>query len=99
MTQPLLDFDPCERKHGGDRESKAAFKRVDTDTDMAMILEIIRRSRSGVTLDDVSAAIGRPPNAISGRFTSLKASGQIVATGETRPTRSGASAKIYRAAQ
>lgn len=94
-TQPLLDFDPCARKHGGDRESKAAFKRVDTAGDRRLVLDTIRSFRSGATLDQVSQALGRTPNQVSGRITELKAMGLIVAPGATRPTRSGASAKIY----
>lgn len=94
MTQPLLDFDVCARKHGGAATSADANRRVDKHTDRRLVLDCLHIKPR--TLDECAEILACPPNAISGRFTELAASGLIIKTGERRPTRSGATAFVWK---
>jgi hypothetical protein len=49
----------------------------------------------GATLDELSLALDRPPNQISGRFTELRKRGAIIDTQQTRPTRTKSPARVY----
>lgn len=78
--------DVCRRKHGGNAHSAAAFARVQpTQLNMA---ERIRAyiggcGPAGATLKEVAAQFGKQLNQISGRFSQLKANGQIFDSGRT----------------
>jgi len=64
------------------------------------ILALIRGSAGvGVTLDEIAAATGKPANAFSGRVTELVASGHVIRTAMTRPTRFGGTAKVVVASE
>jgi hypothetical protein len=61
-----------------------------------LILQIVTGAGvRGVTLDEVSAATGKPPNQISGRFTDLERLGLIARSGERRKTRTGREAHVW----
>ncbi len=86
MTQPTL-FDPCENKHGGNAESEAAFERA-TKTAQVRREQILRllddRGTYGATAKEAAQCLGVELHALSGRFTELKASYQIVVTNQRR---------------
>lgn len=92
---PVID-DITANRHGGDLFSYAASQRVDKTADRAKVLRAIRLSRDGATCDEVADWMGRTPNQISGRFTELKAAGEIVRIGR-RKTKSGSFAGVYKA--
>lgn len=100
MTQTILfaeSADVCERKHGGVTESIAAFHAGDKGADREQVFEAVKASgERGLTLDELSAAWNRPPNALSARFCELREAGRIYKTVETRKTRSGVGARVYR---
>lgn len=61
-----------------------------------LILQIVTGAGvRGCTLDEVSAATGKPPNQISGRFTDLERLGLIGRSGERRKTRTGREAHVW----
>lgn len=97
--QPEL-WDVCAARHGGIATSVEANRQVDKLNDRAEVFRIVHRYGShGVTLDEVSALMGRMPNAISGRFGELAMQGLIYRTTGRRATRSGASAFVWRVAK
>lgn len=97
MTVQLSLLDHCARRHGGNPESDAAFGAGDKGHDRERVYEFIAaRGEYGATLDEVSAAFERPPNALSGRITDLHEAAKIYRKpGETRPTRTGANAAVW----
>jgi hypothetical protein len=61
-----------------------------------LILSLIRGAgERGVTCDEVSAATGRTPNQVSGRFTELARLRLIQRAGSRRKTRAGAEAHVW----
>jgi hypothetical protein len=86
MIRQTSLFDPCERKHGGNAESRAAWQRASRGVAGARadVLRVIREADGGATSKEVAAALGRGLNAISGRLTELAAAGAIRRTGERR---------------
>ncbi|TWU18024.1 hypothetical protein [Allorhodopirellula heiligendammensis] len=60
----------------------------------AVYLRVLATGHGGMTLDELSVAMDRPPNAISGRVTELVAAGRLIRTERKRPTRSGGSACV-----
>lgn len=98
MTEQLSILDVCARRHGGDPQSAEAFRRGNKAADRERVYAfIVARGAQGATLDEYSEATGRPPNALSGRFRELFEAKRIYKTLETRPTRTGSPAKVYRA--
>jgi hypothetical protein len=102
VTQPSLfplrpvEPDVCRRKHGGAATSVLADKRVQKAADREEILRLVRAAGTyGATLDELSLALDRPPNQISGRFTELRKRGAIIDTEQTRPTRTKSPARVY----
>lgn len=99
-AMPARNFDQrdiCANRHGGNPQSKAANCRVGyTKAEQRRhVLTFIQvRGALGATTDEVAAGMGKPPNAVSGRLTELKAAGLIVKCG-TRRTRSGCSAGVF----
>ncbi|MFO0773737.1 MAG: hypothetical protein U0172_03615 [Nitrospiraceae bacterium] len=100
--QPTLfdvPVDPCAGRHGGDRESGAAFQRGDRARQREAVFVaccvLHARSGQGVTLDEVSASLQVAPNRISGRISELVHDGVLVPTGARRRTRAGCAAKVY----
>ena len=88
--------DICRNRHGGVETSVEADKAVRKERDRELIYGYIKTARHyGQTLDELSVLLDRPPNALSGRITELKAQGKIVYTGRKRQTRSGCLARVY----
>ena len=88
--------DITQNKHGGDPESIAANKRVNKVLDRTVVLNLITDAGAqGLTLDEISERLDRPPNVISGRITELKERGLIAASDARRKTRTGSLAKVY----
>lgn len=82
---PLPDI--CKRKHGGNRNSRAANESVEPFK--ASIRERVRVyiggcGWRGATLPEIAAKFGRPFHAISGRISEAKADGEIFDSGRTR---------------
>lgn len=87
--------DICERKHGGNPESAAAFDATTTAMQREKVLKaIMAAGDAGLTVDELAAAWDTTPNAVSGRFTELKKENWIVKRG-TRKTRSGKAAGVW----
>ena len=97
MTQLDLLSDPCTRSLKNPY-SCAAYHHGHKATDRVIVLNLIREQGShGMTLDEVSQALNRPPNALSGRICELRDSDPpaIRKTEATRKTRTGARAQVY----
>lgn len=99
---PLFDYvDVCARRHRGSPESRAANldRRAHAAEQRARVHRaIIDAGAHGITADELAERWKVGPNAISGRFTELCASGVIVASGH-RLTRAGSRARVWREAQ
>lgn len=94
--KPRHILDVCAGRHGLADTSVEANKSVDKETDRLVILGWIKAARSyGMTLDELSIMLNRPPNAISGRLTELRIRNQIILSEARRPTRTGCSARVY----
>lgn len=88
--------DICFNRHGGAETSNLADKRVKKSRDRALIHGYVKASGSfGMTLDEMSIVLSRPCNCISGRFSELRKSGEIVPSGAHRKTRTGSWASVY----
>lgn len=89
--------DICRRRHGNNPESVQAHRHTHKEERYAQILEQLERHGSrGLTLDELSALIDKPPHRLSGRFTELRMAGKIIRTDQKRPTRTGCQASVYR---
>ena len=94
LSQPERDI--CARKHGGVDTSVAADKRVQKERDRNLVLGHIKAARDfGITLDEMCILLHRKPNEISGRFSELRMLEQITPTVRRRPTRTGATARVW----
>lgn len=92
---PASDADPCERRHGGNDNSREAFEACNAKVQRERVhAAIAAAGDAGLTVDELSARWEVPPNSISGRFSELKRAGRIAACGR-RPTRSGSTATAY----
>jgi len=83
--QPEPDI--CARKHKGSVASKEAFSKAKLNLPQSralMLAEIRKAGERGVTASEVAEKLGLQLNKISGRFSELKKSGEIYATGERR---------------
>lgn len=101
-------MDISRNRHGGNACSTAAHRRVrNTATDQRawVLRKAIAAGMNGVTVDELAKEATRitghevTPNRISGRVSELKADGQLVDTGRTRPTRTGSMAGVVVARQ
>jgi hypothetical protein len=64
--------DPSAKRHGGNTESVAAFKRVQVETDELHVLTLIVSAGDvGLTSAEIELAWGRAKNRFSGRISSL----------------------------
>ena len=92
--------DICINRHRRSDTSMLADKRVAKGKDREQVFAYIKEAGAyGHTLDEVSVLLDRPCNCISGRFSELKKAGRIVASAETRKTRTGSWAHVYVVAQ
>ena len=99
LCHPQPDADLCFNKHGGAETSMLAHARVQKSRDRALVYGYVKVSGSfGMTLDELSIVLDRPPNCLSGRFSELKRSGEIVASEKKRKTRTQSWARVYVAA-
>ena len=102
-TQPLMplcsprpDLDLCFNRHGGAGTSILAHARVNKSRDRALVYGYIKAAGAfGMTLDELSIMLDRPPNCLSGRFSELKRSGEIIASDTKRETRTQSWARVY----
>jgi hypothetical protein len=84
--------------HGGNAESQQAYLSVKEHTGALRILVvrfIYRQSLRGATCDEIERALMLSHQTVSARVTEAKARGEIVPSGERRPTRSGRKAAVY----
>jgi hypothetical protein len=89
MTQLAISFDPSARKHGGNENSRAAFKRVDVESDELYVLQLIAMSPNGMTSAEIEQA-WKPKNRFSGTFNNARISGgRFIATGSGQVARCG----------
>lgn len=92
--------DICAGRHQGNAESEAAFNDLlpTLTRQRHTVFKLIHQSGgAGLTVHEAAATLGKTPNAVSGRFTELKAAGLITKNGR-RPTPTGSSAGVYRVA-
>ena len=88
--------DPCERKHGGNGNSRRAWRQPGKDTLRQRVWEYVRgRGLEGATLHEACEVLDKPANSLSGRFTELVGHG-LLKTAETRPSPSGCPEAVYR---
>lgn len=85
--------------HGGNAESVAAHggraDRVRRKAECAAILAYARtKGRTGVTADELAAALSMPYQSTSGRCAELKVKCELVPVDERRLTRAGRSARV-----
>ncbi|HEY1066544.1 MAG TPA: hypothetical protein VGE52_10560 [Pirellulales bacterium] len=71
---------------------------VHAEADREEILNLIAGRLHGLTCDEYAELTGRPPNAVSGRFSELRDKGAIVDSGVRRKTRSNCTAKVWKLA-
>jgi hypothetical protein len=94
-----MSSDVCNRKHGGDPESVAAFNSLGEYRHLLrdQVLGVIANAGDiGATCEDVCEALKKEKFAVSGRISELRHNlGLIYATGELRKTESGRSQKVY----
>lgn len=84
-SAPLPDI--CRNKHGGADTSEEANARIHSrkENDRQRVLRLAEaRGSYGCTVHEVAAAFGVSENCVSGRLSELKASGQLVLSGEKR---------------
>ena len=99
LCSPRPDADLCFNRHGGVETSVLAHARVRKEHDRQLVYGYIKAAGAfGMTLDELSIMLDRPPNCLSGRFSELKRSGEIVASDKKRQTRTQSWARVYVAA-
>lgn len=94
----IKEPDICTSRHRGADTSIQADKKVRKTKDQELVYGYIYHAgRFGHTLDELSIMLHRNPNALSGRLTELRIKGRIYISDERRLTRSGVSARVYKA--
>lgn len=78
-TQPLLPFDVCARKHGGNEESRRANLRASKAESRQEVYEALL-THGDMTCKEIAAKLGKPMHKISGRLSELKALGSVEPT-------------------
>jgi hypothetical protein len=80
-----MSLDPCERKHRGNELSKAAHKKiVHTKAETYQRILNYVRATGGATGKEIAAGLGKQFNAVSGRFSELKAMNKLKDSGARR---------------
>lgn len=78
-------MDICERKHGGNEQSAAAFEALNLNNLQAEVLDAIQSAgQRGMTCHELADQWGVGVNQISGRFSELKAKGLAAVVGTRR---------------
>ena len=81
MNQTDL-FDICARRHKGNPESRAANKRVrKAEQRRKVLFAILESGTVGITCRELAEEWNVGMNTISGRFSELKADGDVVKVG------------------
>jgi hypothetical protein len=94
--RPRIDTMPVAAGTVDTSVEAAAAARESAAQNRRLILSLVTGAGlRGVTLDEVSAATGKPPNQISGRFTDLERLGLINRSGQRRKTRTGREAHVW----
>jgi hypothetical protein len=93
---PTQAGDICRRKHGGNRESEAAYRspgKREMSAKIATLYSLL--GLAGATPDEVAALLGLPDkNKTAPRISELKRDGILIPTNQTRKTRTGSTAKV-----
>ena len=78
--------DICQNKHGGVRESIAAYEAAlpTMAESRKQVLDAIRNARNGLTSKEYAELTQRQLNTVSGRFSELARDGWIERANETR---------------
>jgi len=83
-------------RHESDTSREAAARLTTADKNRNLILDRLReQGEYGITIDEMSAWLEVPPNAISGRFSELVEANKISKTPMRRNTRSDRAAVVY----
>lgn len=94
--RPRIDTDPVALGSVDTSREAAAVAQSSAAATRRLVLDLVRGSGArGVTCDEISAATGRSPNQVSGRFTELSRLGLICRSGQRRKTRAGADAHVW----
>lgn len=95
QTTYFETVDICQRSHGGNAESRAAYAQGNKEATRKKILEAITEAGAhGLTVDELAIRWNVGNQTLSGRFSELKVNNLIQKAG-TRPTRTGAMAGVY----
>lgn len=97
MEQLAINFDICERKHGGDGESSEAHASIigAKQRQWSRILDYVRsRGMDGATLEEIAIGLEMRMQSASARRSELLASGQLKKTDRVRKTTSGRAARV-----
>lgn len=89
--------DPCSRKHRGAPTSEAAHeaaKSVKRKQHAEILSALAVAGAYGRTCYELSQRLGMAYTSASARLSELKRSGEVVESGERRPTPSGCSAAV-----
>jgi hypothetical protein len=92
-----MSADITRNFHGGNRESTDAHRSIVATKEnlrRRVIAYVAGRGPDGATSDEVEAALGLPHQTVSARITEAKAGGELVKSGDRRPTRSGRNAAV-----
>ena len=81
MTKQTTFDDICGRKHGGNACSVDANKRAPKEIDRRRLIELLNEAVDGLTLKEACSAMGKTPNALSGRVSELKRDGLVCVNG------------------
>ena len=96
VERARIDTDPVALGSVYTSREAAAAVATTVPESRRLVLAIVRGAGlRGVTCDEVSAATGRPPNQVSGRFTELSRLGLIRRSGQRRKTRAGSEAHVW----
>lgn len=91
--------DITENYHGGNRESKAAFKRLKREVaekDMQFIERAaVRQGERGITCDEAERILGMKHQTCSARFSEMVKEKRLIRSDDVRPTRSGCPARVH----
>jgi len=98
---PLFDRytpdDPCAGKHRGNEQSEAAHETVrlvKREQHQRILSALAVAGPYGRTCEELSRWIHMAYTSVSARLSELKRSGEVLETGETRPTSSGCQAAV-----
>lgn len=92
-----MSADITRNFHGGNAESTEAHRSIVTSKATLrrrVIAYVAGLGDAGATSDEIEVALGLPHQTVSARITEAKAGGELVKSGDRRPTRSGRKAAV-----